>query len=44
MDNKLFEDVDKYIGDLFNDQDSTLEATEQSITEFKIPPISVSQN
>ena len=44
MDNKLFEDVDKYIGDLFNDQDSTLEATEQSITEFKIPPISISQN
>lgn len=44
MDNKLFEDVDKYIGDLFNAQDSTLEATEQSITEFKIPPISISQN
>ena len=44
MDNKLFEDVDQYIGDLFNDQDSTLEATEQSITEFNIPPISISLN
>ncbi len=44
MDDKLFEDIDKYIGDLFNDQDSTLEATEQSINEFNIPPISVSQN
>ena len=44
MDNKLFEDVDQYISDLFNDQDSTLEATEQSITEFNIPSISISRN
>lgn len=44
MDNKLFEDVDQYIGDLFNDRDSTLEATEQSITEFNIPSISISRN
>ncbi|MEO6454760.1 MAG: O-methyltransferase [Ginsengibacter sp.] len=44
MNHKLFEDVDKYIGDLFNDQDSTLQATEESINEFNIPPISISPN
>jgi caffeoyl-CoA O-methyltransferase len=44
MDNKLFENVDKYISDLFNDQDDILEATEQSLNEFNIPPISVSLN
>jgi len=44
MDNKLFEAVDQYIGDLFNDTDSALEATEQSIREFNIPSISVSPN
>ena len=44
MDNKLFETVDQYIGDLFNDKDSTLEATERSIKEFNIPSISVSPN
>ena len=44
MDNKLFEDVDQYISDLFSDQDGILEATEQSITEFNIPSISVSRN
>jgi len=44
MDNKLFADVDKYIGDLFNDNDNALEATEQSIKDFNIPSISVSLN
>lgn len=44
MDNRLFGDVDKYIGDLFNGQDSILEAAERSVTEFNIPPISVTQN
>src|SRR5436190_6436715 len=44
MDNKIFADVDKYIGDIFNDNDSVLEVTEQSISEFNIPPISVSLN
>ncbi len=42
MDQKLFEAVDHYIGDLFNDQDDVLEATEQSIIEFNIPSISIS--
>ena len=42
MDQKLFEAVDQYIGDLFNDGDSALEATEQSIIEFNIPSISIS--
>lgn len=44
MDKKLFGAVDQYIGDLFNDEDSILQATEESITEFNIPPISVSLN
>jgi caffeoyl-CoA O-methyltransferase len=44
MDSKLFADVDRYIGGLFNDRDSVLEATEQSINEFNIPSISVSMN
>src|SRR5437870_189791 len=44
MDNKLFADVDKYISDLFNDNDSALEATEQSIKDSNIPSISVSLN
>jgi predicted O-methyltransferase YrrM len=44
MDKKLFGDVDQYIGDLFNDHDIILEATEKSISEFNIPPISVSLN
>jgi caffeoyl-CoA O-methyltransferase len=44
MDKKLFGDVDQYIGDLFNDHDSILDATEKSISEFNIPPISVSLN
>jgi len=44
MENKLFGAVDQYIGNLFNDGDSTLKAIEQSIIEFNIPSISVSHN
>ncbi|MEO6329913.1 MAG: O-methyltransferase [Ginsengibacter sp.] len=44
MDKKLFGAVDQYISDLFEDTDSSLTATEQSIKEFNIPSISVSAN
>ncbi len=44
MDNRLFEEVDKYIGDLFHYQDSSLQAAEDSMNEFDIPSISISPN
>lgn len=42
--NQLFEHVDRYISDLFHDQDDVLTATEQSIPDAGIPQISVSPN
>lgn len=42
--NPLFEQVDNYIGSLFQDQDAVLAATEQSIIDAGIPQISVSPN
>lgn len=44
MDTKLFEAVDEYISDLFEHEDSSLAATEQSIKESNIPSISISPN
>jgi caffeoyl-CoA O-methyltransferase len=44
MNQELFGSVDQYISDLFNSQDSVLSATEESIKEFNIPPISISPN
>lgn len=44
MNNELFENVDQYINELFVDQDDVLTATEASINEANIPPISISPN
>ncbi len=44
MDNTLFENVDKYIGDLLAVEDSALKKTIQSISDNDIPSISVSAN
>ncbi|MET0393017.1 MAG: O-methyltransferase [Chitinophagaceae bacterium] len=44
MNQQLFENVDLYISDLFHDQDEVLAATEQSIIDAGIPPISISSN
>jgi caffeoyl-CoA O-methyltransferase len=44
MDTKLFEAVDEYISELFEHEDSSLAATEQSIKESNIPSISISPN
>jgi caffeoyl-CoA O-methyltransferase len=44
MNNELFENVDQYINNLFVDQDDVLTATEASINEANIPPISISPN
>lgn len=44
MDLKLFGAVDEYITGLFEQEDSSLTAVEQSIKEENIPPISVSPN
>ena len=44
MNNELFENVDQYINNLFVDQDDVLTATEASINEANIPPISISSN
>ncbi len=44
MDLKLFGAVDEYITGLFEQEDSSLTAVEQSIKESNIPPISVSPN
>jgi caffeoyl-CoA O-methyltransferase len=40
----IFESVDKYINDLFNDEDEVFRKTEQSIIDENIPQISVSPN
>lgn len=44
MDLKIFGAVDEYITGLFEKEDSSLTATEQSIRESNIPPISISPN
>ena len=44
MDLKLFGAVDEYITGLFEQDDSSLNAVEQSIKESNIPPISISPN
>jgi caffeoyl-CoA O-methyltransferase len=44
MDLKIFGAVDEYITGLFEQEDSSLIATEQSIKESNIPPISISPN
>jgi caffeoyl-CoA O-methyltransferase len=44
MDLKIFGAVDEYISGLFEQEDSSLTATEQSIKESNIPPISISPN
>lgn len=44
MEQKLFGAVDDYISLLFNGHDEVLAATEQSIIDSGIPPISVSPN
>jgi caffeoyl-CoA O-methyltransferase len=44
MDRKIFEDVDKYIGDLFIAPDEALTAAEQSHVLENIPHINVSPN
>src|SRR5664279_3444651 len=44
MDQQLFESVDRYISQLFHDEDDCLKATEESILESGIPQISVSPN
>jgi caffeoyl-CoA O-methyltransferase len=44
MNQKLFAAVDAYISDLFDDQDSNLAATEQSVNDYDIPAISISPN
>jgi caffeoyl-CoA O-methyltransferase len=44
MNQQIFAAVDNYIADLFNEEDSSLAAVEQSIKEYNIPSISVSPN
>lgn len=44
MDLKLFGAVDEYITGLFEQDDSSLNAVEQSIKDSNIPPISISPN
>lgn len=44
MDLKIFGAVDDYITGLFEQEDSSLTAVEQSIKESNIPPISISPN
>lgn len=44
MDMQIFEDVDEYIRGLVGIEDEALKAADNSIKEFKIPPISVSAN
>jgi len=44
MDLKIFGAVDEYITGLFEQEDSSLTAVEQSIKESNIPPISISPN
>jgi caffeoyl-CoA O-methyltransferase len=44
MDKNIFAAVDDYISNLFEKEDSSLKATEQSIIDSKIPAISISPN
>ena len=44
MENNIFGKVDHYIGNLFGDRDASLEATERSLAEAGMPPISISPN
>jgi caffeoyl-CoA O-methyltransferase len=44
MDTNIFGAVDDYISKLFEKEDSSLKATEQSIIDSKIPAISISPN
>jgi caffeoyl-CoA O-methyltransferase len=44
MNQQLFESVDQYISNLFEDEDDCLKATEQAIIESGIPQISISPN
>ncbi len=44
MDTKIFEQVDDYIRTLLGEEDDVLKATDRSIKEANIPPISVSAN
>ena len=44
MDTNIFGAVDDYISNLFEKEDSSLKATEQSIIDSKIPAISISPN
>jgi caffeoyl-CoA O-methyltransferase len=44
MDQQLFQNVDKYISDLFKDEDDALRAVDKSIEENNIPSISISPN
>jgi caffeoyl-CoA O-methyltransferase len=44
MDINIFGAVDDYISNLFEKEDSSLKATEQSIIDSKIPAISISPN
>jgi len=44
MDMQIFEDVDDYIRNLVGSEDEILKATDKSIIEAGIPPISVSAN
>ncbi len=44
MNSELFESVDKYISQLFHDEDDCLKETEKSIIDSGIPQISISPN
>src|SRR5690349_23165375 len=44
MENEIFEQVDQYISELVGGEDEVLRATDRSIKEADIPPISVSAN
>lgn len=44
MTEEFFSSIDKYIADLFDDEDDCLKATEQSIIDSGIPQISISPN
>lgn len=44
MEKEIFEQVDHYIGNLVGGEDEVLRATDRSIKEANIPPISVSAN
>jgi caffeoyl-CoA O-methyltransferase len=44
MDTEIFEQVDEYIQNLVGAEDEVLKATDKSVSEANIPPISVSPN